>query len=78
MVKLIFIITIFIVRHYQKIERYHTKDKLDIHEMFERGLVNRIKLLELFNDIEPKLNRYPSIEPESFRERVELLTEEQK
>lgn len=57
-----------------KIERFHSRDQSDIAEMFERGLVERRKLLELFNEIEPDLKRYPAIEQHAFRHRVEDLT----
>ena len=49
-----------------KIERSHEKDLLDVNAMFERGLVEAEKLLELFNAIEPQLYKYPSIDPKSF------------
>ncbi len=39
--------------------------------MFDRGLVDRVKLLEYFSAIEPRLYRYPAIDPAAFRRAVE-------
>ena len=46
-----------------KIERGHAQDEGDVREMFDRGLVDRVKLLEYFSAIEPRLYRYPAIDP---------------
>lgn len=54
-----------------KIERGHEMDIGDVAEMMERGLVERDRLWELFERIEPELFRYPSIDARSFRRRVE-------
>jgi hypothetical protein len=50
-----------------KIERGHAQDAVDVREMFERGLIETTKLLEYFSAIEPRLFRYPAIDPKSFR-----------
>lgn len=57
-----------------KIERAHQLDLTDVREMLDRGLVQPFKLLTLFEQIEPELFRYPSIDPRSFRRRVEEIT----
>ncbi|HEX2122419.1 MAG TPA: DUF6036 family nucleotidyltransferase [Thermoanaerobaculia bacterium] len=54
-----------------KIERGHRKDQADVKMMFAEGLVEREKLLQLFEHIEPLLYRYPAIDPASFRRAVE-------
>jgi hypothetical protein len=54
-----------------KIERGHALDVGDVREMFERRLVAPGNLLEYFAAIEPRLYRYPAIDPPSFREAVE-------
>ena len=54
-----------------KIERGHAQDEGDVREMFDRGLVDRVKLLEYFSAIEPRLYRYPAIDPVAFRRAVE-------
>ena len=54
-----------------KIERGHAQDEGDVREMFDRGLVDRGKLLEYFSAIEPRLYRYPAIDPAAFRRAVE-------
>lgn len=60
-----------------KIERFHARDEVDIHEMMVRGLVEKRTLRQLFLAIEPELKRYPAIEPAAFRERVDRLTQKE-
>ena len=57
-----------------KIERGHAQDVDDVREMFARGLVDRVKLLEYFSAVEPRLYRYPAIDPAGFRRAVEQAT----
>ncbi len=54
-----------------KIERGHRRDIEDAREMVRRGLVKLPDLLRFFSEIEPRLYRYPAINPRSFREAVE-------
>ena len=54
-----------------KIERGHAQDRLDVTEMLRRSLVEPARLRELFAQIEPKLYRYPAIDPPSFRRAVD-------
>lgn len=42
--------------------------------MLGRGLVERVRLRELFDRIEPHLYRYPALDPRSFRAAVEAAT----
>jgi len=56
-----------------KIERRHAQDEADVEEMIRRGLVDRKKLMELFEAIEPRLYRYPAIDPDTFRSAVERV-----
>ena len=60
-----------------KIERGHTVDMLDAHEMIRRGLVEPRRLLELFTAIEEQLYRYPALDQPSFRRAVERLISEE-
>jgi hypothetical protein len=53
-----------------KIERGHAQDEDDVREMFDRGLLERERLLEYFSAIEPRLYRYPAIDPAAFRRAV--------
>ncbi|HEY0139252.1 MAG TPA: DUF6036 family nucleotidyltransferase [Thermoanaerobaculia bacterium] len=53
-----------------KIERGHRKDRADVTMMLESGLVERARLWELFERVEPELYRYPAIDPPSFRRAV--------
>lgn len=41
--------------------------------MIAGGLVEKAKLLELFDAIEPALYRFPAIDPPSFRRAVEAV-----
>ncbi len=54
-----------------KIERGHTQDRLDVGEMVQRGLVDRDELRRRFEQIEPQLYRFPSLDPAAFRRAVE-------
>jgi hypothetical protein len=53
-----------------KIERGHAQDETDVQEMIRRGLVDRARLMQLFEQIEPLLYRFPAIDPASFRRAV--------
>ena len=53
-----------------KIERGHELDLLDVGEMARRRLIRPERLAELFEAIQPGLERYPAIDPPSFREKV--------
>lgn len=54
-----------------KIERGHAQDKTDVQMMLEKGLVDPEELERRFEEIEPDLYRYPSLDPASFRLAVE-------
>jgi len=54
-----------------KIERGHRQDIEDAREMVRRRLVKIPDLLRFFGEIEPRLYRYPAIDPKSFRRAVE-------
>jgi hypothetical protein len=54
-----------------KLQRGHAKDQEDLRQMIASKLVQPGKALELFEAIAPELYRFPSIDPESFRRRVE-------
>jgi hypothetical protein len=56
-----------------KVERGHGKDLADVAEMIRRGLVAPARLRELFVAIGPKLDRYPAVDPPSFKRRLEDL-----
>lgn len=56
-----------------KIERGHAQDESDVREMIVRGLVDLGKLLRCFERIEPRLHRFPAIDPASFRRAVERV-----
>lgn len=59
-----------------KLQRGHAKDLEDVRRMVNEGLVEPQKALELFEAIESELYRYPSIDPASFRRRVEAAFRE--
>jgi hypothetical protein len=68
------------VRHFDpysqalaKIERDHPMDRLDVTAFVERGLVDPVVAIELFEAIEASLYRYPAIDPPAFRRRVERM-----
>lgn len=57
-----------------KIERDHDTDRTDVAALVDRGLVDRARLLDYFNAIEPDLYRFPAVDPASFRRAVEDVT----
>jgi hypothetical protein len=59
-----------------KIERGHDRDLADVREMVRRGLVEPAELLRLFGEIEPSLIRYPAIDADVFRTKVEAFLRE--
>lgn len=61
----------FYAQALSKIERGHAQDVSDVREMLARGLVEPDRLRALFGEIEPRLHRYPAIDPPSFRRAVE-------
>ena len=56
-----------------KIERGHELDLVDVDEMARLGLVRVDRLRDLFDAIEPELPRYPALDPQSFRRKVERV-----
>jgi hypothetical protein len=56
-----------------KIERGHTQDEADVQEMIRRHAIDRNRLMEYFDQIEPLLYRFPAIDPASFRRAVERV-----
>ena len=40
-------------------------------QLLDRGLVEPLRLKDLFDAIEPRLHRYPAVDPRSFRKRLD-------
>lgn len=58
-----------------KIERGHEQDLSDVRAMLRDLLIEREKLLSLFEDIEPQLYKYPAINPSTFAKAVARFVE---
>lgn len=58
-----------------KIERGHVQDMLDVESMLNEGLVDRQKLIALYEAIKPQLYRYPAIDSESFSLAVQRVVD---
>lgn len=54
-----------------KLERGHGRDLHDVEKMCADGLVERQALLDYFEQIAPNLMRYPALDEDGFRGRVE-------
>ena len=54
-----------------KIERGHARDVADVAAMLERELVSRYNLRCTFEQLEPHLPRFPAIDPDDFRRKLE-------
>lgn len=53
-----------------KLQRGHDRDILDVRSLWVAGLIEKGRLRELFDAIEPQLIRYPALHAPSFREAV--------
>jgi hypothetical protein len=53
-----------------KIERGFQQDLQDVNSMLMHGLVSPDRLRELYESIEPQLYRYPAIDPDAFRRKL--------
>lgn len=56
-----------------KLERGHTQDLEDVVALSSRGLIEPERTLRYFRELEPELYRYPAVDPQSFRRRVEEM-----
>ena len=54
-----------------KLERGHSQDLDDVRALVERRLIEPDRAREYFAAIEPRLYRYPALDPNSFRRSVE-------
>ncbi len=57
-----------------KIERGHATDIEDARQMTVRGLIDVLELARQFDAIAPYIIRYPAIDPDAFRAKVESFT----
>jgi hypothetical protein len=58
-----------------KIERGFTQDLKDVCSMIEGGLVEPVRLRELYEAVESGLYRYPAIDPVAFRQKIDAVLE---
>jgi hypothetical protein len=56
-----------------KIERGHSQDVTDVHQMLAFGLIEPDRARRYFAQIEPELYRFPAIDAPSFRRAVDAL-----
>jgi hypothetical protein len=61
----------FYAQALSKVLRGYDRDLLDVAAMIDRGLVEREALLRHFDAIEPRLFRFPNIDPGALRRAVE-------
>lgn len=54
-----------------KIERGHVNDLADVRSMLSEKLIEPQRLRDLFEQIEPRLYRFPAIDPETFRRAID-------
>lgn len=54
-----------------KIARDHERDRLDVDAMLARGLVSPGELVEAFELIEPSLIRFPALDAQVLRRRIQ-------
>ena len=56
-----------------KIERGHVQDLADVRSMLAEELIEPQRLRDLFEQIQPRLYRYPAVDPETFRRALDDL-----
>jgi len=56
-----------------KLQRSFDLDLQDVEKMVQSGLVEPRRLLQLFEEVEPQLFRFPAVDPSSLRAAVEAL-----
>ncbi|HKP45720.1 MAG TPA: DUF6036 family nucleotidyltransferase [Pyrinomonadaceae bacterium] len=61
-----------------KIERWHDLDQFDVGKMFADKLIKPVILQELFDRIEDQLYRYPAIDADAFRNRVQMVVKRER
>ena len=61
----------FYAQALSKIARGYGQDRLELEAMYRLELIELDRLAHLFEVIEPDLNRYPAIDPQRFRQKVE-------
>jgi hypothetical protein len=71
--KLTFLHYDFYAQALAKIERGHQIDLMDVAEMLKNGFVEPDRLLELFTEIESELYKYPALNAQAFRSKVERV-----
>jgi len=59
-----------------KLERSHSRDLLDVAAMMERGLITKSRISALFQEIQPRLIRYPAVDAPSFTVAIENFCRE--
>jgi hypothetical protein len=59
-----------------KLQRGHDRDLVDVRALWQRGLIDKDLLREMFTVIEPDLIRYPAIDPGAFRVSVTEFCDE--
>jgi hypothetical protein len=57
----------FYAQALSKIERGHVQDRSDVKAMLDAGLVQPVRLRELFEGIVDQLYRYPALDPATLR-----------
>ncbi len=71
--KLTFLHYDFYAQALAKIERNLERDLLDAREMVSKGLIEPVRVLSFFSQIESDIPKYPALDARSFRRRVELF-----
>ncbi len=61
-----------------KLQRRHDRDIQDARSFLRDGLIDVARLLEMFEQIEPELIRYPAVDAASFRSAVLEFCDENK
>ena len=66
----------FTAQALSKLSRGYDRDINDVQSMFEQGLFSLANLRDCFEAIEPDLIRFPSLNPDALKSRVETFIEQ--
>lgn len=61
----------FALQALPKLERGHTQDLEDVANLVRGGCITKEEIKNRFQQIEPQLLRYPALDPQRFRTKVE-------
>ena len=66
----------FVLQALSKLERGYTQDLDDVANLLRHGLVTPAELRARFNEIAPDLIRYPALDPQQFKSKIDKFLDQ--